>query len=279
MNEHKTTNPSELLESEKSSACNENKCSSNNNQHHSLDETPSIPFWSENPNILFNSNYIFEFFPTEDMTYEQKLNCISRLIIVLAVVGFLLSKNIRLLLVSIITLGSIFLLYLYQKRDKQNKKMKKVSFGLPVENFEGYPSTRVANAFQNANASIPSNVFDTPTSENPLSNVLMTDYDYNPHKKPAPPSYNQTISTDILGQAKQLVANANPDHPDIANKLFKDLGDEFMFEQSLRPFVSNPATTIPNDQQAFAEFCFGSMISAKEGNMFSLARNLDRYTN
>ena len=277
MNVHKTTTPSELLESENSSSCTDNKCSSNN--HEVSLESPAIPFWSENPNILFNSKYIFEFFPTENMTYEQKLNCISRLIIVLTVIGFLLSKSLRLLIVSIITLGSIFLLYLYQKQEKQNKKMKKVSFESPVENFEGYPSTRVANAFKNANSSIPSNVFDAPTSDNPLSNVLMTDYDYNPHKKPAPPSYNQSVSSDILGQAKQLVANANPDHPDIANKLFKDLGDEFMFEQSLRPFVSNPATTIPNDQQAFAEFCFGSMISAKEGNMFSLARNLDRYTN
>ena len=56
MNVHKTTTPSELLESENSSSCTDNKCSSNNNDH-SL-ESPAIPFWSENPNILFNSKYI-----------------------------------------------------------------------------------------------------------------------------------------------------------------------------------------------------------------------------
>ena len=59
----------------------------------------------------------------------------------------------------------------------------------------------------------------------------------------------------------------------------KDLGEQFVFEQSLRPFHSNPSTTIPNDQQGFAEFCYGSMVSCKEGNMFACARNLARHTN
>jgi hypothetical protein len=37
--------------------------------------------------------------------------------------------------------------------------------------------------------------------------------------------------------------------------------------------------TIPNDQGAFAEFCYGSMISCKEGNNFACARNMSHYTN
>jgi len=87
------------------------------------------------------------------------------------------------------------------------------------------------------------------------------------------------VEKDILSQAKQFVADANPDHPDIADKLFKDAGSELMFEQSLRPFNSNPSTTIPNDQAGFAEFCYGSMVSCKEGNKFACARNLSRHTN
>jgi hypothetical protein len=107
----------------------------------------------------------------------------------------------------------------------------------------------------------------------------MPDYDYNVNKKPAPPSYNETVGDDILKTAKQLVINSNPDQPDIADKLFQDLADEFIFEQSMRPFYSNPATTIPNDQEAFSQFCYGSMVSCKEGNSFACARNLDRHTN
>ena len=71
----------------------------------------------------------------------------------------------------------------------------------------------------------------------------------------------------------------NPSQPDLADKLFRDLGEQYVFEQSLRPFYSTASSTIPNDQQAFAEFCYGSMVSCKEGNPFACARNLTRHTN
>ena len=29
-----------------------------------------IPFWGEDPNVLFAPKYLTEFFPTESMTYE-----------------------------------------------------------------------------------------------------------------------------------------------------------------------------------------------------------------
>ena len=57
------------------------------------------------------------------------------------------------------------------------------------------------------------------------------------------------------------------------DKLFKDLGEQYTFEQSLRQFHSNPNTRIPNDQKSFAEFCYGNMVSCKEGNLFACARN------
>ena len=38
------------------------------------------------------------------------------------------------------------------------------------------------------------------------------------------------------------------DQPDIESKLFKDLGDNFDFEQSMRPFYATANTKVPNDQ-------------------------------
>jgi hypothetical protein len=69
----------------------------------------------------------------------------------------------------------------------------------------------------------------------------------------------------------------NPEQPKISTKLFKSLEDNLAFEQSMRPFYSNPSTTIPNDQNAFAEFCYGSMVSCKEGNQLACTRNLPRH--
>ena len=87
------------------------------------------------------------------------------------------------------------------------------------------------------------------------------------------------VEKEINDSTKEMIKKINPSNPDIDKRLFKDLGDQYVFEQSLRPFHSNPSTTIPNDQEAFSEFCYGSMISCKEGNDFACARNLSRYNN
>lgn len=233
----------------------------------------SIPFWSENPNVLFQQKYLLEFFPVESMTYEQKLNAVTRAILLLTLVGFIFSRSVQMLLISAVTIGVIYLLYYYQNQEKEKAGKKKVT-------FEGFDANSPAYSYMSQNnIPIPDNVFDEPDVNNPLSNVLMTDYDYNPNKKPAPPLFNSDVNAQLLSQAKQLVVNQNPDQPDIADKLFHDLGENLVFEQSMRPFMSNPSTTIPNDQAAFAEFCYGSMISCKEGNKFACARNMSHYTN
>jgi homoserine dehydrogenase len=153
----------------------------------------------------------------------------------------------------------------------------------PTADVEGFDSAGLAiinDPSYNKNRTLTrKDVFDTVTSQNPFSNVLLPDLEYNVNKKPAPPAYASDINSDILMKAKQTVKELNPDQPDISEKLFKDLGEQLEFEQSMRNFYSNPNTTVCNDQAAFAEFCYGSMISCKEGNLFACARNLDRHTN
>ena len=223
---------------------------------------PTIPFWGEDPNILLQS---FEFFPVDSMTYNQNLNAISRLIFLITLIGFIFTRNFKLIIIGTITLAAIYILFQIQQNNKNLKKKE---------------------TFKNATTELLKkknilfeNVFETPASSNPFSNVLIPDYEYNPDKKPAPPSFEMNTNNQILETAKQTVLELNPDQPDIADKLFRDLGEQYTFEQSLRPFYSTASTTIPNDQKAFAEFCYGSMISCKEGNPFACARNLSRYTN
>ena len=237
------------------------------------EKTKTIPFWGENPNVLFQNEYIFEFFPVENMTYNQKLNAVTRTIILLTIICFAFIGTVRTLLISAVTMAAIYLMHFYHEKEKDKVESKKVSNDVK-EGFSG-PGKAV---YTDGNIPIPTDVFAVPSSSNPLSNVLVTDYDYNPKRKPAPPAYNQNTNADILKQAKQFVSEANPDQPDITDKLFKDLGEQLAFEQSMRPFHSNPSTTIPNDQGAFADFCYGSMISCKEGNKFACARNTSHYS-
>ena len=247
------------------------------------DETPNangkkrprhIPFWAENPNVLFHQKYLFEFFPVEDMTYEQKLNSVTRTVVLLTVFGAILSRSIRTLIVGLITISAIYIMHYYHEKEADKVNSKKIK----EEVTEGFESPAIAYLTEN-NKTIPTDAFLQPDSSNPFGNVMMSDYDYNTNKKPAPPAFNSKVNTAILSSAKQLVNEANPGQPNIADKLFNYLGDNMAFEQSLRPFNSNPSTTIPNDQQSFAEFCYGSMISCKEGNQFACARNTSHYTN
>jgi hypothetical protein len=241
-------------------------------------EKSKVPFWSEDPNIILNQKYIFEFFPTEDMTYEQKLNAITRSIVILTTIGFLFTQSARLLVISLITIFSIFMLYRYHNEQiEKRNNMKKENFSSYTNNDTLRSGKITEDVLKANNESKPSfdSVFDKPSENNPFSNVLITDYDYNPNKKPAGPSYTDEVNAEIINKTKGLITNLN--HPEISDKLFKDLGDQFYFEQSMRPFYSNPNTVIPNDQTSFADFCYGGMISCKEGNMLACARNLSRY--
>jgi hypothetical protein len=220
-----------------------------------------VPFWYENPNILLDPSHVYEFFPNETMSYEQKLNAITRVVILLTLLGFFLTQKFRILIIGGITILAILVLY------KSQKKRDKV---------EGYENP-VSEVLREKHITVPTDVFDEPSASNPFSNILLPDYEYNVNKKPAPPSFNENINEKILREAKQLVINQNKTQPDIADKLFKNLGDEYQFEQSMQRFVSQPGTTIPNNQSGFAEFCYSSMVSGKEGNLFAAARNKSNY--
>jgi len=225
------------------------------------------PFWAEDPNVLFNKNYIFEFYPTPNMTYYQKLNTITRVVLLISILLFLFTHNVWIFVVTGITLFAIYIYYTNNKTEN-NKKLL----------LEGYLNP--TQVYLKNKGAIPNDtdVFETPSKQNPFSNVLVPDIEYNPTRKGAPPISNEEVNDVILQRAKDLVQEQNPGQPNIADKLFNSLNDKLNFEQSLRPFYSTANTTIPNDQGGFAEFCYGQMTSTKEGNLFSAVRNMNHYT-
>jgi hypothetical protein len=115
-----------------------------------------------------------------------------------------------------------------------------------------------------------------PSQKNPLMNVLLTEIHDNPSRNQAFPAYNQTIQKDIDSKTIEMVTNKFDDK-NVDERLFKDLGDNFDFDQSMRTFYATPNTKIPNDQTAFADFCYGDMISCKEGDGLACIRDNPRY--
>ena len=68
----------------------------------------TTPFWSNDPTILFNKESVLEFWPKQNMTFEAKLNAISRIVIVMSLLGFILTRNWNLIIIGIVTLAIIF---------------------------------------------------------------------------------------------------------------------------------------------------------------------------
>ena len=174
-------------------------------------DSPSIMFWGKDPNVLFSPKFLTEFFPTENMKYEQKLNSVTRTVILLSLINLFIFKSIRHLIIGVITIGSIYILHYYHEKEKKKIVSKKVV----QEIKEGFGNPAMDYLTQSGEE-IPTDLFSQPEPSNPFGNVLMSDYDYNPNKKPAPASFNKEVGNTILNNAKEFVIEANPDQPDIA---------------------------------------------------------------
>tara|TARA_X000000950_G_C13744212_1_gene589786 strand:+ start:214 stop:891 length:678 start_codon:yes stop_codon:yes gene_type:complete len=80
-----------------------------------LKETITIvkdKFWHDDIEILFKYDRMDEFFPSKDMTLEEKLNSLTRLSMYLSAVLTAYSGNTKYLYIFIITLGLTYLIYL-----------------------------------------------------------------------------------------------------------------------------------------------------------------------
>ncbi len=240
----------------------------------------TIQFWINDPTILFNKEFILELWPTANMCYEQKLNSISRLIILLTILGYILTMSKRIIAVGCLTLLLIFVLYTMRKQ----KITKDMLEGFNVQGNE------VTGMFDNKPKSFVNPVtldavlrteFKEGNKKNPFSNVLLTQINDEPNRKAAPPAFNIDCDEDITKNVKRAVQMLNPGIKNTNKQLFGDLWQEFQLDQSNRVFYSTPNSKICNDQGAYGNFLYGNMPSAKEstpdGNM-QRYKNQYRYT-
>ena len=233
-----------------------------------------IQFWSNDLTILFNKDYMLELWPTDKMTYEQKMNAISRLIVLLTILGFIFTRNIRILLVGIITVSIIFILYNVSKNKERNNKYK------DKENFENCESSLdKENVIINPETleKFLKSDFKANNSKNPFSNVLLTEIGDDPDRNAAPPAFNPNVYEDITNSVKKMVQDLNPDIKDTDKQLFGDLGENFYLDQSNRNFYSTANTRVSNDQGAFAKYLYGDMPSCRGGDAIACVQDNIRY--
>lgn len=238
----------------------------------------TIQFWSNDPTILFNNEYIFELWPTSPMCYEEKLNAISRLIILLTILGYILTMSKRVLAVGVLTLLFIYVLFNMRKQ-KLTKSM--------LENFD-VQGNEVTGMFDKKPKSYVNPVtldavltteFKEGNKKNPFSNVLLTQINDDPERKAAPPSFNVDVDEDITKNVKRAVQMMNPGIKNTNHQLFGDLYQQFQLDQSNRVFYSTPNTHVTPDTGAYAQYLYNDMkysgkLSTPEG---AIARVQDNY--
>ena len=204
-------------------------------------------FWFNDPSVLLNKQKIFKLWPHSSMKQEEKLNTITKLVILLTSLGYFLTNSNNILFSGIFTIVAIVIFYKTTTKSNMPELIEK----LDKEGFTG------VETFEELKEN-----FDEPTSKNPLQN--MEPVKDNTEKKPAAPSFNPIIDDKINEVAKKQIEEIHSDFPDMNKKLFRDLGEHENFQNSMRPFYSMPNTRLPNDQKSFTDYCYGDMHSKKE---------------
>ena len=184
-------------------------------------------FWFNQPYVLFKKENITNILPRQDQTLEEKLNAMTRLVLLIALFGnTYIGGSLKIVYVLCIVLTIIVLIYKVSKRRSE-------------EAFS------TCSKIKNLKESISNT---KPTPSNPMMNVMLPEIVDNPQRPKASHAYCPKIDATINSSVKD----------NLDKKIFRDLGDDIEFDTSMRQFYTTPNTMIPNDQKGFAEFCSGN---------------------
>jgi hypothetical protein len=201
-------------------------------------------FWTDDPQILFNSSRLIEFFPTQDMSTQEKLNALTRFVIYLSILLFIIYRNYTVLFIAII---ASTIIYIINYNDTKNQVKTQ-------EQFEDRIKEKL-NIDKNTPIKVNEmgDICQLPTPNNPYMNVLITDYTDNPNRPPAC-AYNDEQSK----EQTEKYFNHN---------LYKDVEDVWNNRNSQREYVTMPWTTIPNDRDSFMKWCWKTTYVCKDGDL------------
>lgn len=225
-----------------------------------------MSFWINEPTELFNKNEITQIWFNSSMSFNKKMNAISRLVILLTLFGFAITGEIKFMIIGLITLACIVFIYLVRSKQIEGFEQEDIADGLKKITDPITLGTMLKTEFVQTN------------KYNPLSNVLLTDIGDDATRKAAPPAFNATVSTDIDKATKQAIQMLNPGIDNTTKQLFgDDIVENINFDNSMRAFYSTPNSRVTNDQSAFANYLYGNMPSCKNGDTFACTQDNLRY--
>jgi len=180
----------------------------------------SDPFWTENIHILFAKERLLEFWPSYQLSFHEQTNACSRFMLYAGILLSIANTNSTYMFISFILVITLAIVV----KSKPMRQMYHDKSG----NFE-------------TKQSMIDKKCTKPTDENPFGNILMNEYQDNPQRKPA------CDASDVKAQVKDA----------FFSDFVQDPFDVFNRKHSQRQFFSTANTSIPNNQDAFAQWLYG----------------------
>jgi hypothetical protein len=218
----------------------------------------STPFWLNQPTILFNKKYLtINFFETK-MTLEEKFNTITKLVLILTILGFIFSQNFQLIFIGLLTIAIITAIYYRKKKNFIEERTDKENFS---NNGRGKREAKMKLKELLQNGYYPIN------KKNPFGNVLLTEINSNPNRPSAAPAFNPEVYDEINNSVKRQTQMLNPSIDGTNKQIYGDLYENYNLDNSMMRFYTTANTRVANDQGAYGEWLYGNMPSAKEDNI------------
>ena len=202
--------------------------------------------WWENPKILIDPNSILEIFPKQEMTYNQKINAFTRLVIIFISLYVILTGNYKLLILVVFI---FIVIYIYFSNDitHSNKDIK-------INKINNYTSDKSKETYKRSikDVSKPeskkiSYKYVKPSDNNPFMNRL-------PFEKKT----NLDKITILKKNTNSFKNTQNKINDKFTDGLYKDITDIYGNENSQRQFYTVSNTDIVSEQGKFAEWLYSN---------------------
>tara|TARA_B100000989_G_scaffold298900_1_gene290870 strand:+ start:132 stop:860 length:729 start_codon:yes stop_codon:yes gene_type:complete len=204
----------------------------------------SSPLFIENPGILVDKDYIFDFIPDTNATMEERINAIVRFSLYFSVLLMIVKNNSRYIYIFIATLIITFFFY----SNNRENFTSIVNFS-NLKNAKRDKDCLIDDDSSNSSDDNLNKDCDQPTCNNLFMNVLPTT-DFSKKKEAC--SFTKEVSKKV--------------NKGFYNKFKKDVNTFYNQDFGMRQFYSMPNTKVPNDQGAFANWLYNTPVSCSVGD-------------
>ena len=193
------------------------------------------PFWINDPGIIYKN---INFNLLSESTYNAKLNILTRFIIIVSILLYLLDNNNNLyIILGLICIICIILINKMCKKETFNELQKETFNELQKEYKNSQLPLRESDYFNSTN-----------NINNPLKNINITKYGEKPKFS------DSSKSTDL--------------NKYINNKFFQTT-EQYLFDTNCRQYHTMPNNKLPNEQGNFANWLYGTTDNCKSDSIYA----------